>query len=183
MRLVPAVVGLVLLSGCSTAATQQTAPTTAAESSSASEVTTLTCAGAIDGGPPPPEYETVLGVVALPTSDALGAYESGDPATPALFAKTGLLVRAGRPFELVVAPQSDDDVAVGWGNVSFRPSPRFAVPPCPDTYGTGWLAYPGGYWADRPLCLPLTVRTADREEQVRVGVGTACPGQAPPPSP
>jgi hypothetical protein len=180
--LVSAVVGTALLGGC-TAAEPKAAPVTTTAISSTSEVTTLTCARAIDGGPPPSGYATVLDVVALPTRDALGASDSGDPTTPALFAETGLLVRAGRSFDLVVAPQPDNDVAIGWSNRSFRPGPRFTVPPCPDTYGTGWLAYPGGYWADRPLCLPLTVRADGREEQVHVGVGTACPGQAPPPSP
>jgi hypothetical protein len=181
--LVFAAVGLVLLGGCSSPAEPEATPRTTAPSSSTSEVTTLTCEGAIDGTSPPPGYATVLDAVALPTGDALGAYDSGDPTTPALFAKTGLLVRAGHPFELAVAPSAGNDVAIGWGNRSFQPSPRFVVPSCPDTYGTGWLAYPGGYWADRPLCLPLTVSAAGREQEVRIGVGTACPGQEPPPSP
>ena len=185
--LVSAVLGLAVLGGCTTAPQPKATPTTTADSSSPqpanADVTTLTCAGAIDGGPPTSDYETLLGVVALTTSEALGASESGDPGTPALFAKIGLLVRAGTPFELDVAPQPGNRVAIGWGNRSFRPSPRFVVPACADTYGTGWLVYPGGYWADRPLCLPINVRAAGREQQVHVGLGTACPGQDPPPSP
>jgi hypothetical protein len=185
-HLVSALVGLAALGGCSTGP-RETAPTTTAVSPSSpstpSAVLTLRCEGAIGGNPPSSDYETVLGVVALPTREAVGAYDSGDPTTPALFAKTGLLVRAGTPFELEVAPQPNDDVAIGWTNASFRPSARFAVPACPDTFGTGWLAYPGGYWADRPLCLPLTVRAAGREEQVHVGIGAPCPGQQPPVKP
>jgi hypothetical protein len=175
--IVAAGLGLALLGGCSTPATPDadapTAPSTSSQPVSP-DVMTLTCAGAIDGGPPPSGYETVLDVVALPTGEVLGAYDSGDPTTPALFAKTGLLVRAGTSFELDAAAQPDNRVAIGWTNASFQPSPRFIVPGCPDTYGTGWLAYPGGYWADRPLCLPVTVRADGREQQVRIGVGTAC---------
>jgi hypothetical protein len=148
----------------------------------------LTCQGAIiDGGPAPAGWQTVLGVVALPASPASGALQasdSGDPTAPALFAKTGLLVRAGHAFALEVPADRGNRVGIGWGNaLAFRPSTRFAVPSCPDTFGTGWLVYPGGYWADRPLCLPLTVRVAGRTQQVQIGIGTACPGQEPPASP
>lgn len=192
---VPTVLAALLLGGCTggtppAGSTPQ--PTATSTSSSASPVTspavpalaTLRCDGAIDGGPPPRNFSTVLGVVALPLSPAyraLQAFDSGDPASPALFAKTGLLVRAGRASELDVPADPRNRVAIGWGNAQvFRPSTRFAVPACPDTFATGWLAYPGGYWADRPLCLPLTVRADGREQQVRVGIGTACPGQRPP---
>lgn len=179
--LVSTALGLAVLGGCSTPTERPPVPATTAVASPVSELGTLTCAGSIDGDPPPSGYQTVLGVVALP-SEALGASDSGDPATPALFAKTGLVIRAGRPFEIDVTPQPDDRVAIGWSNSAFLPAARFVVPSCPDTYGTGWLAYPGGYWVDRPLCLPLTVHADGREQQVRIGVGTACPGQAPPPS-
>jgi hypothetical protein len=158
---VQAVVGLALLGGCTATAAPDAAPrTTASRSVSLAEVTTLTCAGAIDGSPPTSDYETVLGVVALTTHVVLGASDSGEPRAPALFAKVGLLIRANQSFELDTAPRGDDRVAIGWG--------------CPDTYGTGWLTYPGGYWADRPLCLPLTLRAGGREQQVRIGVGAAC---------
>jgi hypothetical protein len=193
--LTPAVAAL-LLGGCTTLTSQPTAPTTRppgrTESAPTSQprstaalpaVATLTCGAPIGGDPPPAGFEVVLGVVALPTSSAgraLGADDSGAADTPALFAKRALLVHAGQSFDLDVAPDADDDVAIGWGNESFRPSRRFVVPACADQYGTGWLAYPGGYWVDRPLCLPLTVRAGGREQQVRIGIGTPCPGQQPP---
>jgi hypothetical protein len=177
--LVPVALVLAVLGGCTTAGSRDAAPTTTPDRSPSpdpvAEITTLACDGPIDGGPPPADYETVLGVVALPTGEAIGASDSGDPTVPALFAKTGLLVRAGQSFELVAAEQPDNRVAIGWGNVASDPSPHVVVPACADTYGTGWLVYPGGYWADRPLCLPLTVRADAHEEQVRIGVGTACP--------
>jgi hypothetical protein len=177
--LVSCVLGLAVLCSCTASPEKSAAPVTAADTQPA---LTLTCAGAIDEGPPPSGFETVLGVVALPTGEALGAYDSGDPGRPGLFAKTGLLVRAGRSSDLVLAPRPDDRVAIGWGNVSFQPAMRFVVPACPDTFGTGWLVYPGGFWADEPLCLTLTVRSAGQERDVHVGVGVPCPGQAPLPA-
>ncbi len=129
----------------------------------------------------------MLGVVALPASPAtraLQAFDSGDPGTPELFAKTGLVVRAAHAFELEVPVEPGNRLAIGWGNaLAFRPSARFAVPSCPDWFGTGWLSYPGGYWADRPLCLAVTVRAGGREQQVRIGIGVPCPGQEPPAAP
>jgi len=146
----------------------------------------LVCRNAIDGGPAVAGWQTVLGVVALPASPgspALQASESGDPIAPALFAKTGLRIRTGRAFELSVPVLTGNNVGIGWSGAPSGPSRRFVVPACPDQYGTGWLAFPGGYWADRPLCLPVTVRAAGREQQVRIGIGTPCPGQEPPATP
>jgi hypothetical protein len=184
---------LLLLCGC-------TGPSTPATSSSSSEASTasssgrsspdvpalasLTCSEPIDGGPVPAGWQVVLGVVALPTSPgspALQAADDRDPTLPTLFAKTGLLVRAGHPFELDAPDAGANRIGLGWGNaLTFRPSARFAVPSCPDSFRTGWLSYPGGYWVDRPVCLPLTVRAAGRSQVVRIGIGIPCPGQQPP---
>ena len=185
-------VAVLLLCGCTgtsaPAASSDTRPSsrTPAAGAAVPATATLVCDASIDGGPPPDGFEVVLGVVALPTSSAgraLQAFDGGDPAAPSSFAKTGLLVRAGQAFELDAPAQPGNRVALGWGNVSFEPAARFAVPACADTYGTGWLAYPGGYWADRPLCLPLTVRSARGDEVVHIGIGTPCPGQRPPANP
>jgi len=188
---------VLLLCGCSGTSAPSAASTTSSSPPTSSEpgvtsptvpvLASLACSDPIDGGPPPADWQTVLGVVALPASPpsrALQAFDSGDPTVPALFAKTGLLVRAGQAFELEVPTERDNPVAIGWGNaLRFRPSARFAVPACPDTLGTGWLAYPGGYWVDVRQCLPLTVRAAGREQQVHIGIGTPCPGQEPPAAP
>lgn len=185
MRRSPALLGLLLLAGC----TSQTEGTTAGARSSSSlpvaGTATLVCEHSIDGGPPPPGFQVVLGVVGLPTSEAGPALQAGPggngPGFPDLFAKTGLIVRAGAQVELETQEQPGNRTALGWGSWTQEPpTRRFVVPGCPDDRGTGWLAYAGGYYADRPLCLPLTVRADGREQQVRVGVGTACPGQAPP---
>jgi hypothetical protein len=184
-----------LLGGCSPsepsaspaggAASFQTSPSSPPSEALPTDLgtTTLACAASIDGSPPPAGFEVVLGVVALPTSSAgraLQASDTGDASVPALFAKTGLLVRAGHAFDLAVPARPGNGLAIGWGNRAFRPSERFAVPECADRYGTGWLAYPGGYWTDRPVCLPLTVRAGGREQVVDIGVGAPCPGQQPP---
>jgi hypothetical protein len=197
-RIVSVVVAGLLLGGCSAdepaaaprdppAGTRASAPTPSPQASPSPvpdpDTTPLDCANAIDGGPPPAGFEVVLGIVALPTSSAgpaLQAFGSGDPSTPALFAKTGLLIRADSAFDLVVPVLPGNRLTIGWGNRAFRPGKRVVVPGCADQYGTGWLAYPGGYWVDRPLCLPLTVRAGNREQVVRIGVGTPCPGQQPP---
>jgi hypothetical protein len=158
---------------------------TGASSSAVLPAETLTCGNAIDGLAPPADWTVVLGVVALPASPAsraLQASDSGNPTIPLLFAKTGLLIRTGVAFQLSVPAVTGNELGIGWSGAPSSPGRRFAVPACPDQYGTGWLSYPGGYWADRPLCLPLTVRAGTREQQVQIGIGTPCPGQEPPAS-
>jgi hypothetical protein len=193
---VSAAAAVVVLCGCTgpsaphaspSASEAQTASPSISEAPAVPALASLTCGEPIDGGPVPAGWQVVLGVVALPTSPgspALQAADDRDPTLPTLFAKTGLLVRAGHPFELDVPEAGSNRIGLGWGNaLAFRPSARFAVPSCPDQYGTGWVSYPGGYWVDRPLCLPLTVRAAGRAQQVHIGIGTPCPGQQAPASP
>jgi hypothetical protein len=146
----------------------------------------LPCGDSIDNRPPPPDWQVVRGVVGLPTSpraDALQTGLTGEP-SPALrlFAKTGLVIKTGVKFELVVSSPTGNRVGIGWGNGPFTPSHRVVVN-CPDVGGTGWLAYAGGYWLDHPACIPLTVRLGAREQSVAVGLGTPCPGQRPPQGP
>src|ERR1035437_5946594 len=66
----------------------------------------LECRNYIDHDPPPPDFENVLGVVALPTSSRAAALQTsrtpGADSPVRLFAKTGLVIRAGTTFELVV---------------------------------------------------------------------------------
>ena len=194
-QLLLATVAAVLLAGCSSTPSRPTAtaPATSADRSSppssavagVADTQTLSCAHPIDGGPPPADYEVVLGAVALPTSSvsrAIGAADSGGGATR-LFAKAGLLVRAGQAVELQVGAPTGNRLGIGWGGWPSQPSRRFVVPPCPDGKGTGWLVFAGGYWIDQPLCLPVTVRVADMVQRVTIGVGTACPGQRPPAGP
>ena len=147
----------------------------------------LVCRNFIDQHPPPPDFEKVLDVVALPTSSKAAALQTsrgGDP-DPAvrLFAKTGLVIRAGTTFELVVPDEAKDMVSIGWGVGPIKPSRRVTVS-CPaGASSSGWLAYPGGYWAPRPACVQLVVRAGGKERRVLIGLGTPCPGQLPPQGP
>jgi hypothetical protein len=167
------------------AAPPSTGGSSAARSSSGvAESTTLICANSIDGSAPPDDYTVVHDAVALPGSPRYAALQAAPTqGLPELFAKTGLVVRAGVAAEIDVLDSMGPRVGIGWGNGPAVPSRHFVVPACPDLEGTGWLAYPGGYWADAPLCLPLDVRVGDAVQRVEIGIGTACPGQAPPPVP
>jgi hypothetical protein len=129
--------------------------------------------------------QVVLGVVALPASPGYPALQtslSGDGNGPLrLFAKTGLLVRPGTTFELIVPGQFASRLSIGWG-APGTPSHRVLVGNCAGT-GGGWLAYAGGYWVDHPACVPIIVRAGGKQQQVHIGIGTACPGQRPPQGP
>ena len=147
----------------------------------------LDCAGYIDTRPPPGDFEIVAGVVALPASPghaALQAAEGGSGAAERLFAKTGLLVRAGATFDVVVPTTVADRMAVTWGNPGI-PTRRLTVNACHASGESGakWLAYPGGYLVDEVMCAPLNVVVQGEPHRMLVGIGQACPGQAAPPRP
>ncbi len=130
--------------------------------------------------------QVVLGVVALPTSprySALQTSRSGDGTGPMrLFAKTGLVIKTGTTFELIVAAGTANRASIGWG-ASAAPRHRILVPSCPTAGGNGWLAYPGGYWIEHSACVSIIVKAAARQQQVHIGVGAPCPGQQPPQGP
>jgi hypothetical protein len=141
----------------------------------------LSCSGSIGTDAPPAPFETVLGVVGLPTSpryEALQTSRSGSGAER-LFAKTGLVIKAGSAFDLIVP--AGTALRIGWGQTD--PGTRLHVPACPNAGGDGWLAYPGGYWTTRPACVPLVVAAAGGRREVHIGLGTPCPGQRPPQGP
>jgi len=144
---------------------------------------TLRCDNVIDGATPPATWQTVLGVVGLATSPQAPAVQTavtGDrEPSRRLFAKIGLIVRAGARFTLTVLAGSPGGLGIGWGN-SARPHRDVVVAGCPDVEHTGWLSYPGGYWINHPACVVLVVRAGGRTQRVHVGLGVACPGQRPP---
>ncbi len=95
--------------------------------------------------------------------------------------KQGIEVKAGRePVDLTVPRFWRDRVTITWGDSGGRqgasvvrilgcePSPS-EEPPNP------WWAYPGGFFAREPLCLPLVVRVGNRRAFVPVAVGKPCP--------
>jgi hypothetical protein len=111
----------------------------------------------------------VLDAVALPTR-TLQVSESGVPGE--LFAKQGLVVRAGTPVRIAVAPDAPAGTRIGWGS----PGPEgtaIVVPACP--HNSGWLAFAGGYTVREAACVPLIVRVGEREERASVAVGEDCP--------
>jgi hypothetical protein len=128
------------------------------------------CVDAIDHQPPRRGLEVVLDAVALPTGLVLQANESSERGW--LFAKQGLVVRADTVVDLEVPAAAAAHVRIGWGS----PGPqghRLRVPGCPSE--SGWLAFAGGYTVNTPRCVPLMVRSGEREVQVRIGVGVPCP--------
>jgi hypothetical protein len=145
----------------------------------------LKCADYIGAQPPPNNFQIVLGVVALPTSPGYAALQTstgGPDPTLRLFAKTGLVIKAGTRFELIVPDQPAGRLGIGWGSNS-TPSRRVIVANCPDGGHTGWLHYPGGYWLSAPACVSWIVRAGGQDRLVHIGLGTPCPGQQPPQGP
>jgi hypothetical protein len=131
---------------------------------------------------PGPGWSVVFGRVALPTEDSLQVRTTGEATANArLFSKAGLLIAPGASFDLIVPAAWTARFTIGWGSPGKRTS-LVRVRGCPATDAAGrWLAFAGGFWVSEPACVPLVVRAAQREQQVRIGVGAACPGQAPPP--
>ena len=121
--------------------------------------------------------------VALPVR-ALQAPPPSERAGPNawFFAKDGLVVRSGTTFELVVPEGWRGRFALSWGQAPLTHHLR--VEPCgpkrPQSFIGNWQAFAGGYYVPEPACVPLIVRTPKKDYRVKVGVGVACPGQAPP---
>jgi hypothetical protein len=155
-------------------------PATSARSSipspTASSASDVSCADSIDQAAVLPEdYRVVAGMVGLPTQRVLQASPSGehDPVSK-LFAKWGLVVRAGATVEIAVGPGWEQKARIGWG----KPGPRAAsirVTACPATGGSSaWTAFAGGTWVTTPACVPLTIRANGRAETTRLPVGKPC---------
>lgn len=124
---------------------------------------------------------TLFNEVALPKS-ALQANRSGEPDPSArLFAKNGLEIASGSTFMLSVPDDWMGRASIGWGSPPIR-TMHLYVPACREVIsGNRWLVFAGGFWAAEPSCVPLRVNAGTQQETIQIGVGTACPGQAPPP--
>jgi hypothetical protein len=186
-RVVAPVVLGAIVAACSSGSGGVTASPTASTTVTASvtaapETAELRCQDAIDTPASPPEgFTPVLDVVALPAgsgpSGFLEVRPSGeDDPRMRLFAKTGLVVRAGSHFALRVAGEGAPGAWIGWGSPG-RPVTRLTVDGCGD--GRGWLAFAGGYWVTDPTCVPLIVDTGGRQQRFDVGVGAACASKEP----
>jgi len=158
----------------------------ATRSSHRGSVRVLRCHEFIGTGPPVSGMRVILGVVALPASPwtrrALGAARSGlrDPSAR-LFAKQGLVIRAGARFRLIVPRGWRDRLTIGWGNAGEGHwGSTIAVDACSGPRGAKWLAYAGGYFVRDPICAPLVVAADGQRQRVQIGIGRACNGQRPP---
>lgn len=149
----------------------------------------LPCRETAGAAAPSPGLSVVQGVVALPASGhmrwALQTTLTGsrDPAAR-LFAKQGLVVRAGARFELIVPTRLRGRLSIGWGNAGQgHVGSTIRVPGCLGGHGERWLDFAGGYWVHSTICAPLIVDAGGVRRRVWIGIGTPCPGQLPPPRP
>jgi hypothetical protein len=143
---------------------------------------TLSCQDAINSqASPDADQITLFNEVALPKY-ALQANRSSEPDPSAkLFAKNGLEIASESTFVLSVPDDWMGRISIGWGSQPIR-TMRLDVPACHELIsGNRWLVFAGGFWAAEPSCVPLAVNAGGQQETVQVGVGTACPGQSPPP--
>ncbi|MEU4422215.1 hypothetical protein AB0F81_16435 [Actinoplanes sp. NPDC024001] len=165
--MLPTIVACLLLAGCSAPEPPQPSPKPAAPSP---DDASIPCTHDISGGRATPGegYRLVLDAVALPAG-TLEPHPTDDPNR--YFAKHGLVVRANTAVEVRLAPEAALGVSIGWGS----PGPEgtsVRVPACPGT--NGWLAFAGGYTVPKPMCVPLVIRVAGREDEARVSVGVPC---------
>lgn len=157
------------------AATNQTRPEASLQCST-------TTASEVDPGR---SRVVVLERVALPAV-ALQANRFRDNAPSArFFSKTGLLVRPGAKFDLIVPKGLRTKLMISWGG-SGRTFVLHA-PPCGpggerdqfDSYDM-WDVYAGGFYVREPTCAALKVKAGGITQRVPVGIGAPCPGQFPP---
>jgi hypothetical protein len=137
----------------------------------------LDCSAHILAHGPSPTTHVFLGAVGLqvwPAAGVLQVSRDQTPGAPRLFAKTGLLVRAGVSSTIAVQTSPHRVVKIGWRNGTITPARRVQVPACPPDGASQWLAFPGGYWVDRPTCVRVTVRSGGRTDSARVAVGARC---------
>src|SRR5258708_4464405 len=119
--LLPAAVTAILLAGCTGTSVAPGPGKAAPATSSAAPAgdSALACGDYIDGNASVGPLRVVLGVVGLPASPRYPALQtslSGDGSrAPRLFAKTGLVIRPGTTFELIVPAPFAKRLSIGWG--------------------------------------------------------------------
>ncbi len=112
--------------------------------------------------PVEPGLEVVLDAVALPTGTALEAHPTSEPGW--LFAKRGLLVRAGHEVRLRIHPDTAQHARLDFPE--YFPAGCSTLP--------GWLVFAGGYVVDAPQCVRVLVSAAEQTTERRIGVGVTC---------
>jgi hypothetical protein len=139
------------------------------------------CDSAIDYSPTPTFSNVLFDRVALWPSTFVWqmGYDRHRYARPFhYFGKQGVEVKAGSsPVDLIVPVAWRNRASLVYGDSGGREgSSMVRIKGCsaPEP-STPWLAYPGGFYVRKPLCLPLRVRVGTRSTVIRVSLGRACP--------
>ncbi|WP_406279988.1 hypothetical protein [Embleya sp. NBC_00896] len=136
----------------------------------------VNCLHAINAAPGPSStYTTFLGDVAFETDRTLQTSRAEGTEYPhRLFAKSGVAVRDGAVVDIQVVPDPDNGTSVAWGS----PGPfadLLRIPGCTTGSTTDkWMAFPGGFYVDKPGCVTLIVRAHGEQTRVHIPVGAAC---------
>ncbi|GAA0420761.1 hypothetical protein Aca07nite_11330 [Actinoplanes capillaceus] len=162
MPIIRSLAPLLLLTGCA-ARTPEPEPEPAQ---------TAPCPAVIDHvAEPPAGYRVVGENIALPDEDTVHRpNESGQEGPARLFAKFGLLVRAGTTTELSLPPEWSERARIGWGQQ--EPAMSQTVTGCPPGWGDGaWSVFAGGVSVIEPDCVPIRVGP---DAIAEVSIGTPC---------
>jgi hypothetical protein len=118
----------------------------------------------------------ILDVVGVDITSTLQVSRTDGPHR--LFAKTGLLVRAGREGSLTVPASWATRLSIAWGNNAPDWTTGLRIPACPAPPAASgrWLVFPGGFSVDKAACVPLQVRAGKETITVHVSVGAHCRG-------
>jgi len=115
-----------------------------------------------------PSTEVFLDAVQLPTKVVLQTTPTS--ASGRLFAKWGLVVRAGTTVDLLVSGEDLGHAMIGWSGAPSEQHTHIRAQ-CP---GEGWMAFAGGYYVDSPRCVTLIIRARGQQATVHIAVGAAC---------
>jgi hypothetical protein len=139
----------------------------------------LDCSAPIDvvSSPTGPQ-RGILDVVGLDITSTLQAVRAEGAGPHRLFAKTGLLVRAGREGSLTVPASWATRLSIAWGNhaAEWTTGLRIPVCPAPPAASGRWLVFPGGFSLDKAACVPLQVSAGKKTITVHVSLGAHCRG-------
>lgn len=92
------------------------------------------------------------------------------------YAKIGIAIKTGAKFTIVVPPDWQDRVRIGWGNKGPVLATTLQVPGCTSAIpDTEWVVYPGGFRLKAAACVPLTIETDAGTRSIQVPIGMHCP--------
>ncbi|GLY77069.1 hypothetical protein [Actinoallomurus iriomotensis] len=139
----------------------------------------LDCSGPIDmvSSPTGPQ-RGILDVVGLDITSTLQVGRTDGIGPHRLFAKTALLIHAGREGDLTVPTSWATRLSIAWGNHAPEWSTDLHIPACPAPPAASgrWLVFPGGFSLDEAACVPLQIRAGKETATVHVSVGARCQG-------